>query len=66
MSVLYIYAVYVFENFNHPPKNHLKFPLGVKKIEDFFVFFYNYLLLSCYKIGEYHSFASKTHLFLEV
>ena len=39
MSVLNIYAVYVFENFNHPPKNHLKFPLGVKKIEDFFVFF---------------------------
>ncbi len=39
MSVLNIYAVYVFENFNHPPKNHLKVPLGVKKIEDFFVFF---------------------------
>lgn len=39
MSVLNIYAVYVFENFYNPPKNHLKFPFRVKKIEDFFVFF---------------------------
>lgn len=39
MSVLNIYAVYVFENFNHPPKNHLKFPLGVKKIKISLFFF---------------------------
>lgn len=39
MRVLYIYTVYVFENFYNPPKIHLKFPFRVKKIEYFFVFF---------------------------